>query len=209
MGDSTPRKITVGALVFPGFELLDLYGPLEMYAIPSEHFEIRVVAETGVPVAGNGGPQATPDDLMSDGRAYDVLLIPGGPGTRREIGNAAIIDWLKSAAANARLVTSVCTGAALLARAGLLDGRKATTNKMAWTWATAQGPDVDWQAKARWVEDGDVFTSAGVSAGIDMSLAAIARLIDTDTAEAVARMAEYDWHRDAGWDPFAQMAGLA
>jgi transcriptional regulator GlxA family with amidase domain len=205
----TTSRLTVGALVFPGFELLDLYGPLEMYALASERFEIRVVAETAGPVAGNGGPQTTPDDLVSDGRAYDILLIPGGPGTRHISDTAALLDWLTSAAKTATLVTSVCTGATLLARAGLLDGRKATTNKLAWAWATAQGPHVNWQAKARWVEDGKLVTASGVSAGIDMTLAVIARLIDMETAEAVARAAEYDWHRDANWDPFAEMAGLA
>lgn len=208
MGESNPPRLTVGALVFPGFELLDLYGPLEMYALASERFEIRVVAETAGPVAGNGGPQVMPDDLLSDGRAYDILLIPGGPGTRREVDNAVLLDWLRAAADTAQLVTSVCTGATLLARAGLLDGRTATTNKMAWAWATAQGPDVDWQAKARWVEDGRFVTSSGVSAGIDMTLAIIAQLFDIETAEAVARMAEYDWHRDASWDPFSELAGL-
>lgn len=204
-----PRKFTVGALVFPEFELLDLYGPLEMFSIPTDRFEIRIVAETAGPVAARGGPKTHVDDLMSDHKPYDILLVPGGLCTRREVENAALLDWLRAAAGRARLVTSVCTGATLLARAGLLDHRKATTNKLAWDWATAQGPNVDWQRKARWVEDGAFVTASGVSAGIDMSLAVIARLIDTETAESAARAAEYDWHRDADWDPFSEMAGLA
>ena len=206
---SNPNHRTVAALVFPEFELLDLYGPLEIYAMLPERFEIHIVTEHAGTVAGRGGPRIVVDDTFSDGRPYDLLLVPGGPGTRREVDNPVLSGWLREAAARAELVTSVCTGAALLARAGLLDGRKATTNKMAWDWATAQGPEVDWQARARWVEDGDIFTAAGVSAGIDMTLAVIARLTDQKTAEDVARMAEYDWHRDPGWDPFAEMAGLA
>jgi transcriptional regulator GlxA family with amidase domain len=207
MGE-TASRLSVGALVFPEFELLDLYGPLEIYSILSDRFEIRIVGETSGAVAGRGGPKVHVDDTFADGRKYDVLLVPGGPGTRPGASNAALLDWLRSAAGSARLLTSVCTGSALLARAGLLDGRRATTNKLAWAWATSQGPAVDWQARARWVEDGDILTSAGVSAGIDMTLAAVARLIDMETAETVTRIAEYDWHRDAGWDPFAEMAGL-
>jgi len=204
----SPPRLSVGALVFPEFEPLDLYGPLEIYAVLGDRFDIRIVAETDAPVAARGGPRTAVDDTFADGHAYDVLLVPGGMGTRREVDNAALLDWLRAAAAKARLVTSVCTGAALLARAGLLDGRPATTNKMAWKWATTQGPGVDWRPKARWVEDGDIFTSAGVSAGIDMTLAVVARLTDVETAEAAARASEYDWHRDPDWDPFAEMAGL-
>ncbi|MEJ8571135.1 DJ-1/PfpI family protein [Microbaculum marinum] len=200
---TSPR--VVGAVVFPGFELLDLYGPLEIYAMMSDRFEIRMIGETGAPVAARGGPATLVDDAIATGaadRAYDILLVPGGFGTRREVDNPVLTGWLAEAAARAELVTSVCTGAALLARAGLLDGRGATTNKMSWDWATAHGPAARWQRQARWVEDGNVITSAGVSAGIDMTLAVIARLIDRETAEAVARAAEYVWWREADRDAF-------
>ena len=96
----------------------------------------------------------------------------------------------------------------MLAAAGLLEGRRATSNKKSFAWASAQGGNVDWVAEARWVEDGNIFTASGVAAGIDMSLALIARLVDTPTAEKVAEYTEYDWHRDASWDPFAKLAGL-
>ena len=103
----------------------------------------------------------------------------------------------------------MCTGSALLARAGLLDGRRATTNKAAFEWVCSQGERVDWQRRARWVEAGRFFTSSGVSAGIDMSLALIARILDDDTAQQVATWSEYEWHRDPDWDPFAEVYGLA
>lgn len=103
---------------------------------------------------------------------------------------------------------SVCTGSVLLASAGLLDGRKATSNKMSFDWVTEQGPDVDWVAKARWVEDGRFFTSSGVSAGMDMSLAVITRLLDRAAADKVAQIAEYEWHDNAARDPFADLYGL-
>jgi transcriptional regulator GlxA family with amidase domain len=102
----------------------------------------------------------------------------------------------------------VCTGTALLARPGLLDGRRATTNKAVFQWVADQGPKVEWIRAARWVEDGHFFTSSGVSAGMDMSLAVIAKLVGQDMADALATGAEYDWHRDASWDPFAKVHGL-
>jgi transcriptional regulator GlxA family with amidase domain len=202
-------RLTVGALIFPEFELLDLYGPLEMFGILPERFEIHIVAQSAGPIAGRGGPRTHADDLAAERNRYDILLVPGGLGTRREVGNEPLLAWLREAARHARLITSVCTGSTLLARAGLLDGRRATTNKLAWDWATAQGPNVDWQRQARWVEDGAFITSSGVSAGIDMSLASIARLTDEATAKQVADWAEYEWQRDPDRDPFAVSAGPA
>ena len=102
----------------------------------------------------------------------------------------------------------MCTGSALLAKAGVLDGRKATTNKAAYAWATSQGPNVAWLAQARWVEDGKFMTSSGVSAGTDMGLAIVARLFGAEKAEQVAVVAEYEWHNDPSWDPFAKVHGL-
>jgi transcriptional regulator GlxA family with amidase domain len=204
---------TVAALIFPDFELLDLFGPLEMFGMLPEHFAIRLVAERERHVASAQGPVSRADDLFADdlfanGRSCDILLLPGGPGTRREVNNPALLDWLRAQAEGAAYVASVCTGSALLARAGLLDGRTATSNKQAFAWVQAQGPRVDWQARARWVEDGRFFTSSGVSAGIDMSLALIARLHGEARARQVAAWAEYDWHSDPGWDPFAELHGL-
>ena len=118
------------------------------------------------------------------------------------------LNWLSSASQHAEITSSVCTGAPLLARAGLLDGRRATTNKLAWAWATSQGPKVLWQPRARWVVDGPFFTASGVSAGMDMSLALIAALTDEATADQVAVWAEYNRQHDPSDDPFAEAAGL-
>ena len=199
---------TVGALIFPGFEVLDLYGPLEMFGLLMGEMEIRIVAEQAEPVASGAGPRTAVDDLMADRDDYDVILVPGGGGTRQEVNNQALLDWIVSASAKAELTTAVCTGSALLAKAGVLEGRKATTNKAAYAWATAQGPNVAWQPQARWVEDGKFITSSGVSAGTDMGLAIVARLFGEEKAEQVAVFAEYEWHRDPGWDPFAKVHGL-
>jgi transcriptional regulator GlxA family with amidase domain len=125
------------------------------------------------------------------------------------VDNTPFIAELGRQCATARFVASVCTGSALLAKAGVLDGLSATSNKRAFGWVASQGPKVRWIARARWVEDGKFFTSSGVSAGMDMALGLIARLLDKETSIEVAQRAEYEWHQDKEWDPFASLNGLA
>ncbi|MCZ6545789.1 MAG: DJ-1/PfpI family protein, partial [Chloroflexi bacterium] len=108
----------------------------------------------------------------------------------------------------AELTTTFCNGSHLLAVSGVLDGRTATTNKMLFSQIAADQPNVNWVAEARWVDDGDIVTGSGVSAGIDMALYVIARLFGDETAERLAQVTEYEWHRDPAWDPFAAKAGL-
>ena len=202
------NKRTVGALLFPDFELLDIFGPLEMLGVLDEHFKIVTLGESTQPIASAQGPRAAIDRTFSDSGKIDVLLVPGGIGTRVQIRNPVCLDFLRSSYPRLEALGSICTGSGLLAGAGLLDGRRATSNKKAFAWASAQGSNVDWVAEARWVEDGNIFTASGVAAGIDMALALIARLVDQATAERVAEYTEYEWHRDAHWDPFAKLAGL-
>ena len=201
-------KRTIGVVLFEDFELLDVFGPLEMFGMAADHFEIRLISEHGGVVASRQGPKSVSDDSFESAPAIDVVLVPGGIGTRREVDNPVLLDWLQQRAQQAELVTSVCTGSALLAKAGVLDGVRATTNKLAFAWAASQSAKVQWQQQARWVEDRKFFTSSGVSAGIDMSLAVIAKLVSHQAAEQAANFAEYDWHRDADWDPFAALHGL-
>ena len=130
---------TVGTLLFPGFELLDVFGPLEMFGALPEDFTLQTVAETAGPIESRQGPKAIADVSLADAKPYDILLVPGGRGTRREVDNAALINWLKRHAEASGLVATVCTGAALLARTGLLDGRKATSNKASFAWVVSQG----------------------------------------------------------------------
>jgi transcriptional regulator GlxA family with amidase domain len=202
---------TLGVILFDEFELLDVFGPCEAYGVRDLGGEFRIVtaaAQAG-PIASAQGPRAQADCALKDCPPLDLILVPGGFGTRREVNNSSLLNWLRERAEQTEIVSSVCTGAALLARAGLLDGRRATTNKRAFGWVVSQGPNVNWIKSARWVEDGRFWTSSGVSAGIDMALAIIARLAGADAAERAARAMEYDWHRDAGWDPFARLYGLA
>ncbi len=202
-------KRIVGAVLFHEFALLDVFGPLQMYGMLPDDFEIRLVTEKGgEEVVSRQGPKSVSDDSFDEGREYDILLVPGGIGTRREVSNQVLLEWLRGHAKSTQFVTSVCTGSAILARAGMLDGLRATTNKMAFKWATSQGPRVVWERKARWVEDGKFLTSSGVSAGMDMTLALIARILGRATATEVATRAEYEWHEDPDWDPFAKVNGL-
>ena len=203
------RKRTLGVVLFEGFELLDVFGPLEMFGLAADHFEIRLIAENGGVVASRQGPKSVCDDSFQSAPAIDVLLVPGGIGTRREVNNPVLLDWLKERSQQAELVASVCTGSALLAKAGVLDGLRATSNKLAFAWAASQSEKVQWQQQARWVEDGKVFSSSGVSAGIDMALAVIAKLVSQQAAEDAANFAEYTWQRDANCDPFASVAGVS
>ena len=196
-------RMTVGIVLFPDFEILDVFGPVEMLGMHPQTFELRMVAESRGCVSSAQGPRCVADDGFDDEADYDVILVPGGHGTRREVDNASMLRRLERRSGRARFVTSVCTGAALLARAGVLDGRHATTNKMNFDWVVSQGPAVHWKYDARWVEDGNMFTSSGVSAGMDMTLAFIARILGEQSADDAALWAEYSWHRDADVDPFA------
>lgn len=198
----------VGALFFDRFELLDIFGPLEMFGVLPDHFEIVAIGETGAALASNQGPRVVMDAAFEDCGQCDVLLVPGGIGTRAEIDNPRLLGFIREQYPNLEVLASICTGAGLLARSGLLDGRRATSNKMVFDWAVKQGPKVDWVPEARWVEDGNIFTASGVAAGIDMALAVIARLLDEATATRVAQGTEYDWHRTSSWDPFAKLHGL-
>lgn len=195
---------TVGAVIFPGFQLLDLYGPLEMFGWLPEEFRVTLVAETAGAVESSPGSRSIADISIDVAPRFDILLVPGGLGTRREADNARLVDWIGRTAEQSDIVATVCTGAALLARTGLLEGRRATTNKRAYEWVVSQGPNVTWQPRARWVEDGKFWTSSGVSSGIDMTLAIIARLHGAEVANDVAAKAEYIWNSDAASDPFAR-----
>jgi len=200
---------TLAALVFPGFQTLDLFGPLEMLG---DHdvgkVDIKIVAETLDPVPSYHGARTAVDRTLAESAEYDLILIPGGDAAPLEPRNAAINDWIIEASSNAEYVMAVCTGTVLLATTGLLDGRRATTNKKDYTATIGFGPKVEWVPQARWVEDGKFFTSSGVSAGMDMALAVMAKLFGQEAAEAIAVGTEYEWHKDPNWDPFAKLAGL-
>ncbi|NKB78054.1 MAG: DJ-1/PfpI family protein [Gammaproteobacteria bacterium] len=199
---------TLAVLVFPGFQTLDLFGPLEMLGDLSDKIDITIVAETLDPVPSVHGQSLLVDKTILDGSEYDLCLIPGGDSALEVAKNSAVTNWIVETASHAELVMTVCTGSVLLATTGMLDGRKATTNKLDFRETVPLGPNVQWVNQARWVEDGKFFTSSGVSAGIDMTLAVIAHLFGTDIATKLAQSVEYEWHSDPNWDPFSELAGL-
>ena len=196
------RKIA--AVLFTDFEMLDLYGPLEMFSFFRDDFEICTVALDRGPVRSSGGPDTVAQGSMSDGVDYDLMLVPGGRGTRTVQDDPVFLDWIKAQSGHADYVTSVCTGSLLLAKAGVLDGRAATTNKLAFDWVAEQTEGVHWQRSARWVRDGNVFTSSGVSAGMDMALAVIEDCLGPEAADNAAQWAEFIRNPDPANDPFAR-----
>ncbi len=204
---ASPR--TLGAVLHEDFELLDLYGPLEMFGSLGDDVRIITVAESKGPVKSTPGPCTVAEADFASCPPLDLLLVPGGIGTVAQLANEPILGFLRERCAKAEVTMSVCSGSALLARAGVLDGRRATSNKMFFDLARGQSGAVDWVTEARWVEDGPFVTSSGVSAGTDMALAVIARLYGRERAEQVAIYTEYEWQTDADRDPFAKYLNRA
>ncbi len=199
----------LGAVLYNDFELLDAYGPLEMFGCLGDELDIVVIAENKGPVKSSGGPQTLAEYDFSDAPELDLLLLPGGVGTVPELANEALLGFLRERCPKTSVNMSVCSGSALFAKAGLLDGLRATSNKMFFSLASSQSDQVDWVEQARWVDAGQYVTSSGVSAGTDMALAVIERLFGTERAQQVAAFTEYQWHTDADVDPFAEFLNQA
>jgi transcriptional regulator GlxA family with amidase domain len=186
---------TIGMLIFEGAEELDFVGPWEVFTMAAKvRDDIRVVtiAERAGPVACAKGMRVLPDHTLGDAPEIDVVLVPGGIGTRREVDNPVVIDWLRKIAPGLDWVTSVCTGALLLCEAGFATGRRVTTH-----WAFVEDlrkryPDVEVLADVRYVRDGNLCTAAGVSAGIDLALWLTGQIWGIDTARKTQRAMEYD-----------------
>jgi putative intracellular protease/amidase len=200
---SAERPLGVGVLLFDGFEPLDVFGPLEVFGGLGQRVKIVTVGERQIEYRPRFGPGVAAERDFEGAPKLDLLIIPGGLGTRTLVGNQGFIDKIKRLAESSQKVASVCTGSALLARTGLLDGRKATSNKQAYQWATAQGEKVRWVYQARWTTDGKFATSSGVSAGTDLAFALVAELFGKDQARKIARNIEYVWNEDPAADPFA------
>jgi transcriptional regulator GlxA family with amidase domain len=185
--------ITTGFLIFPDAEELDFVGPWEVFTM-ARHVKpddrSLLIAQTAEPVRCAKGMRVLPDHTFADAPDLDVVLVPGGIGTRREVANAALIDWLRKAGGRARWVTSVCTGSLLLHEAGFADGKRVTTH---WGFVAAlreRGANV--LERVRYVRDGNLVTAAGVSAGIDMALWLLGQIHGVDVARQVQRAMEYD-----------------
>jgi putative intracellular protease/amidase len=196
-------QLSVGIFVFDNIEVLDFAGPYEVFTTASrvsrklyperpEPFQVSLVGVGAKPVRARAGLQVQPDHGYDDHPPIDVLIVPGGVVTAA-LADAATVAWIGKAAASAQLTASVCTGAFLLARAGLLDGKAVTTHWEDIDDLTAMFPGLDVRTGVRWVDEGEIVSSAGISAGIDMSLHLVERLAGRALAEATARQMEFDW----------------
>ena len=193
----------IGILIFPDVEVLDFCGPFEVFSTsrlkePRERtdpcpFEVTLVAETLSPVTCTGGMRVLPDHDFGSCPPLDVLVVPGGYGTREQVTNPAVVAWVKTQAAGAKWVTSVCTGSFLLGVAGLLKGKPATTHWKSLDRMAAAFPDVSVDRDKQVVECGNVLTSAGISAGIDLALLLVAKLLGEPVARATAKHMEYPY----------------
>ena len=205
------KKLLITTLLFENFELLDVFGPLEMFGIANilnAEIELKFVSEKGGFSKSSAGPVSLVDYSFNDEFISDILFVPGGMGTRIEVDNDILIKWLAKHCQNTKIIASVCTGAALLAKAGVIGTVPATTNKMAFEWVKSIDTSVKWVPEARWVKSGNIYTSSGISAGMDMALAIISELFSQEVAEQVANRAEYEWHKNPSYDPFAKLNGL-
>lgn len=205
---SDQNPLTLGAILYNDFELLDFYGPLEMFGNLKPDIEIITVAKESGAVASFQGPKTVAEFNYQNCPSLDLILLPGGFGTVKELENQAIMSFLKELVPEAKVTMSVCSGSWILAKAGLLNGRRATSNKVYFKMATQLSDQVEWVPEARWVEDGPFFTSSGVSAGIDMALAVIASLYGNDKAVEIANYTEYVWNKNPDKDPFHQYLNL-
>lgn len=218
-----PPTMRVGILVYEGFEPIDVWGFTEAFTIsrflgtgyfspPPYPFEVLFISNEDRPsgqkdavpgpVKSMNGPRVAPDMFRNEAlrKSIDILMIPGGnTGPLLEDKPErvkALSNWVREMDEQVKLMTSVCTGAAVLAQSGVLDGKPATTNHSAFAWVSTYGPRVLWDNVSRWVDADRYVTSAGVSAGTDMAFHLVDRLMGRAVAETAAKSAEYDWHRD-------------
>ncbi|RYP03013.1 hypothetical protein DL764_005434 [Monosporascus ibericus] len=221
------RTMSLGIIIYPGFQPLDVYGPLEMFfgMSYSRKISLSFIAKERGPVS-SGYPaheMAPGEPLMdmghmlqpsviathtfADAPALDVLLVPGGLGNRalEDASDTSVEDFVARRFPQVDYLLSVCTGAAFLAKAGVLNGRRATTNKNSWNWVVTHGENVTWVPAARRVQDGNVWTSSGVSAGLDMTYAFLKHFYgeDDEVLKFMMNTMEYAPHTNPDWDPFA------
>jgi len=195
------NRTTIGILIFDDVEVLDYCGPYEVFCSvrlneekrreETSPFDVLLVAEKGDVIRTSGGMRVLPDVTTAECPSLDIMLVPGGWGTRREISNEPLLAWIAKRAKEVATVTSVCTGAMLLGKAGVLAGRHATTHWKSLVWMKDSFPDVIVEEKLHVVRDGNVFTSAGISAGIDLALVVTAEYFGEEIARSTARHMEY------------------
>ena len=192
------RSRNVAILIFDEVEVLDFCGPFEVFSVAGRGddlnpFTVYTVAEKSESIMARNHLSVNPGYTIMDCPEPHILLVPGGYGTRREMYNTTLIDWIKGRSREVELVLSVCTGALLLAKAGLLEGLAATTHHGAIDLLKEVAPNTTVQEDKRIVDNGRIIVSAGISAGIDMSLYVVSKLLGKELALKTAQYMEYDW----------------
>jgi transcriptional regulator GlxA family with amidase domain len=190
----------IAILIFDDAEVLDFCGPFEVFSVTNELndyglFNVYTVAERKRTIRARNGLRVQPDFGFRTCPSPDILLIPGGSGTRTVMRDNAALSWIKSAAAEVQLLLTVCTGSLVLARTGLLDGLKATTHHEVMQLLRESAPNTEVLPEKRFIDNGTVIVSAGISAGIDMCLYVVAKLHGQEVAKRTARYMEYSWQR--------------
>jgi transcriptional regulator GlxA family with amidase domain len=201
------KRKPVGILIFDEVEVLDFCGPFEVFSVTRLNEEKRreelspfntfLVAEVQAPVVTTGGMKVLPDYDLDSCPVVDVLVVPGGWGTIKEMKNERLVKWIADWAGQLETLTSVCTGALLLGKAGLLDGKRATTHWRFLDWMQELFPNTTVEKQLHFVEDGSLFTSAGISAGIDMALRVVSHHFGETIARATAKHMEYPFPESA------------
>ena len=194
----TQKQWIVGIFMFDDVEVLDFAGPFEVFAVSryddgSQPFNVYLISEDGKRVIARNGLKVDVDYSMEDCPKTDLLLIPGGQGTRKLMHNETVRAWIQSQFNDLEHLLTVCTGSLVVAKTGLLAGLSATTYHTAFDLLTSAEPTLDPKPGERWVDNGKIITSAGVSAGIDMALHTVQRLLGKDFADKTARHMEYEY----------------
>lgn len=195
----------VDILLFDKFETLDVFGPVEILGRLSDIFKLNFISANGGIVESSQGVKVETNLYESENAIDRILFVPGGSGTREKIHDDNFINFIKTISSGSKYIMTVCTGSALLTKTGILNGKKATTNKRAFKWVTGQGKDVIWVKEARWIRDDNIYTSSGVSAGMDMALGFIEDLFGKEKSLDISNSIEYFWNENSSYDPFSEM----
>lgn len=192
----------ISIILYPDFETLDVFGPVEIFGkVPD--WKMQFYSRDGGLISNRDGVQIATESFNTMPQSeIDTLFIPGGTGARTLILESDYINQLKQLAQKSRYVLTVCTGSALLAKSGLLDGKRATSNKLSFEWVKTSSLRTQWIEKARWVTDGKYYTSSGISAGMDMALAFVQDRAGETVARQIATRIEYRWQQDSQQDEF-------
>lgn len=210
----------MGMIVFPGFEALDVFGPLQAFNLLSNAvtMNLSIIASSLEPVSIREtnpnsvgsffSQEIVPTHTYDNAPPLDLLIVPGGTGTVEVPNVAEAVSFVAERYPSLQYIMSICTGAQILARSAILDGKSATTNKAFFNEVAAERPAVNWLADARWMVDGNIWTASGVSAGIDATLAFIEEVYGSDSAKTITTYMEYNRETDSTVDPFAEIWNL-